>query len=78
MRQFNVEGFVNQFVLDSLSVDGKTFVLVSESVENAPAEFRARMTYKITDAGAFTETFELAPPGEEFSVYIENNWKRRK
>ncbi|HEX9653215.1 MAG TPA: hypothetical protein VGA99_05850 [bacterium] len=78
MRQFNIEGFVNQFVLDSLAADGKTLVFVSESVENAPSGFRARMTYRIVAADEFNETFELAPPGQEFSIYTENHWKRRE
>jgi hypothetical protein len=76
MRQFNIEGLVNQFVLDSLSTDGKTLVFISEQVENGPAGFRARMTYNITDAHAFVETFELAPPEKEFTVYLKNSWKR--
>jgi len=30
LRQFHIEGFINQYVLESLSEDGKTFVFVSE------------------------------------------------
>jgi len=39
-RQFHIEGYVNQYVLDSLSPDGKMLVFVSESLENAPPAIR--------------------------------------
>ena len=35
LRQFHVEGFVNQYVLDSLT-DDRTIVFVTESIENIP------------------------------------------
>jgi hypothetical protein len=78
LRQFHVEGFVNQYVLDSLAVDGKTVVLVSESIENIPAGWRARETYKILNDDEFAEIFELAEPGKDFEVYSENYFKRTK
>jgi len=42
LRQFHVEGFVNQYVLDTLSSDGKTFVFLSESIENIPAGLESK------------------------------------
>ena len=78
LRQFHVEGFVNQYVLDSLFSDGKTFVFVSESIENIPAGWRAKSTYKILNENEFLEIFELAGPGKEFEVYSENQLKRKK
>ncbi len=77
LRQFHVEGFVNQYVLDSLPADGKTFVFVSENIENIPAGWRARSTYKILDEDEFQQVFELAKPGKEFEVYSENRLKRK-
>ncbi|UCF06016.1 MAG: hypothetical protein JSV33_03010 [bacterium] len=77
MRQFNIEGFVNRFTLDSLSTDNKVFVFVSESSENAPPGLRARMTYTIRDDDEFEEVFELAFPGGTYSVYLKNFWKRK-
>jgi len=38
-REFNIEGFVSQYLLDSLSTDGATFVFVRESSENFPVWF---------------------------------------
>jgi len=78
IRQFNIEGVVNRFVLDSLVNLNKTFVFTSESSENAPPGLRARLSYYIQSQDEFRETFELAMPGKEFSIYLENFWKRRK
>jgi hypothetical protein len=78
LRQFHIEGFVNQYVLESRSADGKTLVFVSESIENIPKGYRARESYQIMNENEFTETFELAEPGEEFKVYSKAVLKRVK
>lgn len=77
LRQFHVEGFVTQYYAQTLTPDGKTIVFLSENLENLPAGFRARETYKILNEKEFVEIFELAPPGKEFSVYSENHFKRQ-
>jgi hypothetical protein len=77
LRQFHVEGFVNQFVMNS-SDEGKTIVFTSESIENIPAGFRARETYRIVAPDEFIEIFEIAEPGKDFEVYSENNFRRKK
>ena len=66
-RQFHIEGFVNQYVLES-AADG-TFVFVSEAIENIPAGFRARETLRLVGGEQLEETFEIAPPGKDFDVY---------
>jgi len=78
IRQFNIEGFVNQYVLDSLSTDCKTLVFVTESIENVPPGFRARLSHVIETDERFSEIFELAPSGKEFNICIKNSWKRIK
>jgi hypothetical protein len=77
-RQFHTEGFVNQYRLESLSADGKVLIFVSEAIENIPAGWRARETYRILSANEFSETFELAEPGKDFALYSENHFKRLK
>lgn len=62
LRQFHVEGFVNQYVMTSSSADGKTSVFTSESIENIPAGYRSRETYKILGPDEFREIFEIAEP----------------
>lgn len=78
LRQFHVEGFVVQYVLSSISEDGKTLVFNSESIENIGAGWRSRETWKILNDNEFTETFELSGPGKEFETYVENRFKRKK
>lgn len=75
-RQFHVEGFVNQYVMTS--TDAKTIVFTSESIENIPAGFRARETYKTLGPDEFTEVFEIAEPGKEFELYSEAHFKRKR
>ncbi|MEN6561448.1 MAG: heme-binding beta-barrel domain-containing protein [Acidobacteriota bacterium] len=78
LRQFHVEGFVNQYVLEGLPADGRTFVFVSEAIENIPAGFKARLTYRIVDPDTFEQTFDLAPPGQDLKCYSKGTLKRQK
>ena len=70
-RQFHIEGFVNQYVLDHITQDGKEIVFVTENIENIQAGWRAKENYKILSPDEFTEVFELAAPGKDFKVYTE-------
>lgn len=77
LRQFHVEGYVNQYRLESISSDGKTMVFISEAIENIPPGFKAKETYNFTGEGKFTETFELAEPGKEFEVYTKTDFAKK-
>ncbi len=77
-RQFHTEGFVNRYVLDSLSDDGRTLVFVTESIENFWPNYKARETYLIISDDEFIETFELAPPNMDFELYMTNHFKRKR
>lgn len=76
LRQFHVEGFVNQYAAEPVR-DG-VLRFQSEAIENIPAGYRARETYTVTGPGAFVERFELAEPGKDFEVYTETRFKRKK
>ena len=78
LRQFHGEGFINQYVLDSISPEGKTITFATESIENIPYGWRAKETYRIVSDSEFVETFLLAGPGKQFDVYSENRLKRKK
>ena len=78
LRQFHVEGFVNQYVQTSVAPDGKSFALTTEQIENIPAGWRARETYRIVSRDEFVEVFELAEPGKDFEIYTENRYTRKK
>jgi hypothetical protein len=77
-RQFNVEGFVNQYAMDAASADGKTFVFSSESIENIPPGWRARETYRIISSDELESQFDLAEPGKDFELYSKSQLRRKK
>lgn len=78
LRQFHIEGFVNQFKLDSISPDKRTLIFITESIENIPKGWRAKETYRFLSDGELEETFELAPPTKDFSVYSRVKLVRQK
>ena len=78
LRQFHVEGFVNQFAADSICEDGRTIVFVSTAIENIAAGWRARETYRIVNNDGFIETFGLAEPNRDFETYSETHFRRKK
>ena len=77
-RQFHVEGFVVQYSLESISEDGRNFVFTSSAIENIPAGWRARETYRFLNDDEFIETFALAGPGKEFETYSESRFRRKR
>jgi hypothetical protein len=74
LRQFHVEGFVNQYV--SEPGNGKALRFVSEAIENIPAGYRARESYTVTGADSFIERFEIAEPAKDFELYSETQFTR--
>lgn len=76
LRQFHVEGFVNTYV--SRDVEPKQIVFTTEAIENIPAGWRARETYRFAADDEMVEVFELAEPGKEFTVYSEARLKRQR
>ena len=75
VRQFNSEGFVNQFALEQGSdIPGRmTFVL--EATENARGG-TGRLSYRIVDDDTFEETFEFAWPNSDRRFTVSNRWRR--
>ncbi|HSD64011.1 MAG TPA: heme-binding beta-barrel domain-containing protein [Ignavibacteriaceae bacterium] len=78
LRQFHIEGFVNQYILDSISPDKKTMTFKTESIENIPEGWQAKERYRILNENAIEETFELAEPGKDFAVYSKVTLLRQK
>ena len=78
LREFHVEGYVNEYKLESISDDGKIFTFVSFEIENIPAGWKAREIYEILNDDEYIETFELAAPGKDFVLYTKATMKRRK
>lgn len=78
LRQFHVEGFVNQYVADTVATSPDSIVFRSEAIENIPSGYRARETYRILGPDEFVERFEMAEPNGEFAIYSEARFKRKK
>jgi len=71
-RQFHVEGFVNQYVLnDSLSTQS-TFVFESEIIENFVPGGTARFTVNILNDREIETIFDVGMPGREMACYGKN------
>ena len=77
LRQYHIEGFVNEYVLDSISPDKKTIVFQTYEIENIPKGFKAKETYRILSENEIEETFELAEPGKPFEVYSKVLLKKK-
>ncbi|MDZ4806481.1 MAG: hypothetical protein SGI90_16630 [Candidatus Eisenbacteria bacterium] len=77
-RQFHIEGFVNQYLADSVSASPDSIEFTSEAIENIPAGFRARETYRILGPDEFVERFEMAEPNGPFALYSKSRFKRKK
>lgn len=71
-RQFHVEGFVNTYVSSNSTTP---LVFTSEGIENIPAGFRARETYR-TEGDELVELFELAEPGKDFATYSQTRLRK--
>ena len=78
LRQFHVEGYVNEYKLETVSSDQRTLIFLSFEIENIPLGWRARETYQIINEDEYVETYELSAPGKPFIVYAKAKMKRRK
>lgn len=77
LRQFHIEGFVNQYVLDSISEDKRTLIFVTESIENVPKGWRAREIFQSIDDNHWRQQFELAEPTGDFTPYTRAEFVRK-
>jgi hypothetical protein len=76
LREFHVEGYVNQYVLEPLAPGSQKMIFVTEAIENIPPSWQARTTLEILSRDSFRETFELAGPGKPWSCYINSDLHR--
>jgi hypothetical protein len=77
-RQFHIEGFINQYIFDGISEDGKTIRWVSEEMENAPPSWKVELIYTIKDDNTIEESFNLGMPDRDFECYNLNRLKRKR
>lgn len=77
LRQFHIEGFVNEYKLDSIFNEGKSISFTTESIENIPSGWKAKESYQLVNENEFVESFELAEPNKPFEVYSKVVMKRK-
>ncbi|MCL3779731.1 hypothetical protein EMN47_04925 [Prolixibacteraceae bacterium JC049] len=77
-RQFNIEGYVNQYILiDSLSTPNE-FVFETEKIENFVPGGKARWVITKNTDNSITTTFNVAFPNKGYSCFGTNKLKRIK
>ncbi len=77
-RQFHTEGFVNTYVLDSVSTDFSRLVFITEHIESLEPGWRAKLIYEFQGENKLRTALELAPPGSDFSLCNEHKLRRKK
>ena len=70
LRQFHGEGFVNSYA------ETEPLIFETTEIENIPSGWRARETYEQLSADSWSERFELAGQGKDFSVYTSSKLER--
>lgn len=77
LRQFHIEGFVNEYTLEGIGTDGR-LEFSTVRIENIAAGWRAKESLRMVSPDEFVETFSLAAAGKDFEVYSETRLKRVK
>lgn len=77
-RQLHVEGFVTQYVADSVSASPDSIVFRSEAIETIPSGYRVRETWRVVGPDEFVERFEMARRNGDFAVDSESRLRRTK
>ena len=75
-RQFHVEGFTNIFMFDKKLSSENKFVFVTREIENNPGNWKARSTLNKISETEFTDTFEIAKDGKNYTMFIKNHWHK--
>lgn len=75
-RQFNNEGYVNQYILnEELSSENK-LIFETETIENFVPGGKARLTIKKINETGIQTIFDVSFPNKEFSCFGTNNLKK--
>ena len=78
LRNFYVEGFVNQYLFNPESQNGNIIDFAIESVENAPPGTKAKLIFKKINEDKIEQSFHVAFPGQEFNCFSTNILQRKK
>lgn len=75
-RSYNVEGFVNIFVLSKDVSDENKMVFLTREIENNPGGWKARLLLEKLSDDEFSESFDIAMDGSTFNNVLSNHWYR--
>lgn len=77
-RQFNSEGYINQYVLDKEESDDSTWVFIAESFENFDSEAKAVFRLVLGDNSELQTRFDLSLPGQKTMCIGKNTMHRKE
>jgi hypothetical protein len=71
-RQFNIEGYVNQYVMNEEFSNDSTFIFETETIENYVPGGKARFTIQIKGPDNIETIFDVSFPGKEYACFGTN------
>ncbi len=77
-RQFNKEGYINQYILNDSLSDDKKIIFVTESIENFVPGGKAKWTIKKISDKEIETIFDVYFPNKGFSCMGTNNLYRKE
>jgi len=77
IRQFHVEGFVNQYILNNTLSNENKLIFESKSIDNFVPGGTARFTIIIKNPSEIETIFDVGFPGKEMSCFGNNQLKRK-
>ena len=75
-RQFHIEGFTNIYELDTAASTDSSFVFITREIENNPGNWKAKLRLERLNENQFKEYFYIATEGENYSLFLSNQWTR--
>ena len=77
-RQYHIEGFYNEYVLNESLSNEKTIVFETEKIENFVPGGRARFTINVKSDSEIETLFDVGFPGKEMSCFGKNQLRKKK
>jgi hypothetical protein len=77
-RQFNNEGYINQYVLNDSLSNATNLVFITESIENFMPGGKARWTIKKIKDNLLGIIFDVSFPGKEYACFGTNTLYKKE
>ncbi|WP_339612074.1 hypothetical protein, partial [uncultured Planktosalinus sp.] len=68
--------FTNIYELDSSASTDSSFVFITREIENNPGKWKAKLRLERLNQNQFEEYFYIATDGENYSLFLSNQWTR--